>query len=88
MVSDIIDIPSSFEQFFVRDDVWPVDLEDTSKAFGLGDFFSDATDVFQHSDPYTRTLTTLLLQILILVWMLSPVDLYMDFNIAKAWLAC
>lgn len=88
MVSDIIDIPSFFEQFFVRDDVWTVDLEDTSKAFGLGDFFSDATDVFQHPDPYKRMLRTVLLQILILVWMLSPVDLYLDFNIAKAWLIC
>ena len=49
--------------------------------------FSDATNLFQHSGPYQRTLRTLPLKILIFAWMLSPVDLHMDFNMAKAWLA-
>ena len=47
-------------------------------------FLTDAKEVF-YSDPYKRTLRTLLLRILILVWML-PVDLHMDFNIKKSWL--
>lgn len=43
--------PSSFEQ---RDDVWPVDFEDTLKTFvwKTSNFLPDATDVFQDSESY------------------------------------
>ena len=43
--------------------------------------------VFQHSDPYRRTLSTLLLKMRSLVCMLRHVVLQMGFSIAKAWLA-
>ena len=75
-------------QFFIRDDVWPVYIEETSKAFGLEDFeFSQMPQISSSILVHIRTLRTLLLKILILVWLLSPVDLHMDFNMAKAWLA-
>ena len=44
------------------------------------------TVVFQHSVPYRRTLSTLLLKILILVWTLRLVVLHTGINLAKAWL--
>ncbi|KAH3823154.1 hypothetical protein DPMN_124953 [Dreissena polymorpha] len=43
--------------------------------------------VFRHSDPYRRTLSTLLLTMRSLVCMLRLVVLQMGFSIAKAWLA-
>lgn len=50
-------------------------------------FLSINRDVFQHSEPYRRTLSTLLLQILIFLWMLGDEDLHISFNIAKVWFA-
>ncbi|KAH3810744.1 hypothetical protein DPMN_139141 [Dreissena polymorpha] len=43
--------------------------------------------VFQHSDPYRRTLSTLLLKMRSLMCLLRLVILQMGFSIAKAWLA-
>ena len=40
--------------------------------------------VFQHSDPYWRTLRTLFLKSLILIWRQRPVDQQMDLGIVKA----
>ena len=80
--------PSSFEQLFVWDNIWPVDLEDTSKA--TSSFLSAVTDVFQHSNPYKEMLGTLLLKILILVWMLSSEDLqcYWPVLDCSCWWSC
>lgn len=77
--------PSSFEQ---RDDVWPVDFEDTLKAFvwKTSNFLPDATDVFQDSESYgllndldTSYPNTFLLYIMSFYWN----DRYWNQNILK-----
>ena len=86
MVSNIIDIPVllnsfSFEITFGKK---ILRIHQRHLVWKTSCFLTDAKEVF-YSDPYKRTLRTLLLRILILVWML-PVDLHMDFNIKKSWL--
>ena len=86
MVSNIINIPVllnsfSFEITFGKK---ILRIHQRHLVWKTSCFLTDAKEVF-YSDPYKRTLRTLLLRILILVWML-PVDLHMDFNIKKSWL--